>query len=525
MEILIENEENVEGETIQLCRCCQNHRDLFEESLSEIDFLLARQVIYHSEISEVSGSFGTGQIKFCFDEMTLLILHDPLSLLGFHCQVENITLPRKVVDSLRASLRESKQAFQIAGQSPQLIDIASWILIFIEEAVEHILAYRAPLLKKVNKEQGISSGPSDYYHPNFNPDSVHDTISYLVGINPKDIVESIARASEWRALRISHVEVILRNDLSRRFLLKRQEMRDDLMQVPTHLLQNVVPYEIRRAQSGHGHVKKAYVDYLVTPKLTYHGTTTSNVRSIVRHGFLKPGDIHPVTGQALGVRCGATYGRGIYSSPDPAFAMLYSSMDCVETAARDIPGLKLIVCATLMGRAATMHRADNWREFGQTRPDAESHISDNQLEYIVFDSAQILPCYVVHLDWGHKETERIKQQVRDQAAQAQMDRARSRIQQREVHNEAHFPGDKQRQKEERIAIGRKFFAYGFGPVTGNKLIIEDIAPVDDDEEDYGEYQALRVDEVANAKSFWEWEIEGQSARDQYTNERTEKRNQ
>ncbi|KAJ3847131.1 hypothetical protein EV368DRAFT_69349 [Lentinula lateritia] len=51
------------------------------------------------------------------------------------------------------------------------------------------------------------------------------------------------------------------------------------------------------------------------------------------------------------------------------------------------------------------------------------------------------------------------------------------------------------QKENRLAHARKFFAYGSGPVSGSNIVIEDIADIEDDEEDYGEYQADRLDDV------------------------------
>lgn len=45
--------------------------------------------------------------------------------------------------------------------------------------------------------------------------------------------------------------------------------------------------------------------------------------------------------------------------------------------------------------------------------------------------------------------------------------------------EAMAPGDVRRLREERLARARKFFAYGFGPVESNKLVVEDIADTDD----------------------------------------------
>lgn len=81
------------------------------------------------------------------------------------------------------------------------------------------------------------------------------------------------------------------------------------------------------------------------------------------------------------------------------------------------------------------------------------------------------------------------------------------------------PGDRQRAKEERLARGQKFFAYGFGPVSGRNLVIEDVAESSDDEEDYGDYQKLRLQGELQEKSVWDWQLEGQIGMDQYGAER------
>lgn len=55
------------------------------------------------------------------------------------------------------------------------------------------------------------------------------------------------------------------------------------------------------------------------------------------------------------------------------------------------------------------------------------------------------------------------------------------------------PGDWKRAKEAAMARASKYFPYGFGPKTGGKFVIEDVGAVSDDEEEYGDYQKLRVD--------------------------------
>ena len=66
------------------------------------------------------------------------------------------------------------------------------------------------------------------------------------------------------------------------------------------------------------------LDYLTAPRLTFHGTLRNLVRSIMKHGFVKPDHQIGSSGEAVQVRCGNSYGRGIYTSPNPNFSLLYT---------------------------------------------------------------------------------------------------------------------------------------------------------------------------------------------------------
>lgn len=66
----------------------------------------------------------------------------------------------------------------------------------------------------------------------------------------------------------------------------------------------------------------------------------------------------------------------------------------------ELAGLKLIVCATIMGRCRYMTRDAYWFSQAEPWPGAHSHVADDMLEYVVFNEAQIIPCYVIHLDLG-----------------------------------------------------------------------------------------------------------------------------
>ncbi len=165
---------------------------------------------------------------------------------------------------------------------------------------------------------------------------------------------------------------------------------------PRDRLRANVPLETRRElrKIGGAKEKDSLANYLVDPRLTFHGTRKDYVASIVRQGFLLP-DVN-------NVRCGSTYGRGLYSSPNAEFALRYTGFSASPTQNSEFSGLKLLVCATIMGISSTMFREDNWRIQTEPYPGADSHVANEQYEYVVFDQAQILPCYVIHLDLGRR---------------------------------------------------------------------------------------------------------------------------
>ncbi|RYP93827.1 hypothetical protein DL770_000023 [Monosporascus sp. CRB-9-2] len=69
-----------------------------------------------------------------------------------------------------------------------------------------------------------------------------------------------------------------------------------------------------------------------------------------------------------------------------------------------------------------------------------------------------------------------------------------------------WAGHKQRQKVANLARASKCPPYGYGPATGGRLVVEKVAEVDEGEEDYGEYQAYRGEEVKDESNldFWNW---------------------
>lgn len=199
---------------------------------------------------------------------------------------------------------------------------------------------------------------------------------------------------------------------------------------------------------------------------------------------------------------------------------MYSQGDARKTRKEKIAGLKLVVCATLMGRATPVFREDNWREQKEPYPGADSHVSNKGQEYIVFSNARILPCYVIHLHWGTSTPKTFRW-----ITKLVHNRREGTVNKRRTAGVL-APGDVKRLKDERLARARKFFAYGFGPVEGNKLVIEDIADSDDDEEDYGwHYEQNNVDffngKGQEEQTIWDWKPNGLRMKDQYGRERRE----
>jgi len=124
------------------------------------------------------------------------------------------------------------------------------------------------------------------------------TASSVLGKLPEEICALIPQQ-----FRILHVESVLRQDLHSKFLACQKKIREDLRTKSKASLAKCVPQDIRLRRKE---TLEGYADYLATPQLTFHGTSNRFVPSIVRYGFLKPGDLNPATKERLPVRCGST---------------------------------------------------------------------------------------------------------------------------------------------------------------------------------------------------------------------------
>ena len=428
---------------------------------------------------------------FTHDELTLAITPGPeYPVKSVSWIITNHTAPIDVVDALRRQLRAIVAGTEDENSSARFVtwfdnfdgsefEYTPVVTLLAEHTDRHLELFRAKRRPKQASTENIllaSKAPADVATL-----SCSELAREYIG-TPQDIVAHIPSG-----LRVLHIEEVIRHDLARTFAAHRESMRQQLLTLPS--LRKYMPAGFK----SHRHAD--HVEHLVSPKLTFHGTQRQYVPSIVRHGFLRPGTVNPGTNAEHDVRCGATYGQGIYSSPSAQFSLAYSDWTCTATRPDEYYGLKLIVCATVMGRSRAMFREDNWRL--QTRPywGADSHVGNNNLEYIVFEAAQILPVYVVHLDWGADNTLYFEDLPSDPAQWTE----RKRV----VKVEDEFPGDRQRRKAAIMAKAAKYFPYGFGPATGTRFVVEEVADVSDDEEQYGDYQADRGDGVKNL-DFWSW---------------------
>jgi hypothetical protein len=136
-----------------------------------------------------------------------------------------------------------------------------------------------------------------------------------------------------------------------------------------------------------------------------------------------------------------------------------------------------------------MGRRHDIREYRRYNPEVEegydSHVSSNKLEYVVFNGAQLLPLYVLHLAPATKQHAlelaiesnnglngiRLLPEV-----MAKLRSAMTEEEQQEVDLYA---------RQSMTEHARKYLPDGFGAASGNKFVVEDVAPLDDDEELWG----------------------------------------
>ncbi|KAI1338412.1 ADP-ribosylation [Xylariaceae sp. FL0016] len=422
--------------------------------------------------------------------------------------VDNHILSRKAIIELRTRLRH------IAESADETNNVSKWteretlydlgvfepvmaVLEIAKETTKHIRIWRekheASTVPQLDPNGGL---PFEVKEASSTMTTSDLALKYLRR-TPEEICVNIPPS-----YRVLHVEEVLRSDLARAFEAKQDELREFFSRMSYSNLAGHVPPQYRSSR------KEDLIEYLVRPHLTFHGTQRQFVPSIVRYGFLKPGTINPGLSSAHQVRCGSTYGRGIYSSPLADFALCYVDPSCHRTSPSEYFGIKLIVCATLMGRAAALFRDDNWRLQTECYENADSHVANNQREYIVFDKAQIIPVYVIHIDWGADNASRFADLPSNPTSYVS-NRKKTHP---KLLKDVKWPLDIQRERLAIKARASKWFPCGYGPATGGRFVVEEVGEIDDDEETYGDYQAFRMDETAEASNldYWSWVKAGEA---------------
>lgn len=249
---------------------------------------------------------------------------------------------------------------------------------------------------------------------------------------------------------VINVENVLRPDLAMRF----EKMQRYFYQKYVARVENRKDLKHLRLQQ---HVLK-----LADIRPAFHGTRMVNVGKIVRSGLLVPGEQSGVR-----VLSGSRYGQGIYSSPDPNLALCYAG-----SGYEDVKSIKLMVVAVLMGKEKKiMDGEEPWG--GKCTEGFDSHISEDGSQFVVFNEAQILPCYVLHL-------------MQRTNTQPGLDLGTTNTY--EVEKMAHHATEKR--KVILTQMAKKNLPFGFGP-RGANFVVEEIADYSDDDEDWGQFQELR----------------------------------
>jgi hypothetical protein len=120
--------------------------------------------------------------------------------------------------------------------------------------------------------------------------------------------------------------------------------------------------------------------------LTFHGTRSANIASIIKHGFRVPAVSLDETGQVHRSTTGSTFGRGIYCTPDFNIARLHG----YDT--------NILICAVTLGKVHYCTTNIGTYVRSGLVPGFNSHISHEMKEWVVFQPDQIIPLFVLHLN-------------------------------------------------------------------------------------------------------------------------------
>ncbi|EHK19231.1 uncharacterized protein TRIVIDRAFT_225100 [Trichoderma virens Gv29-8] len=403
----------------------------------------------------------------------------------------NSSIPRRILDPLRQHVRSI--FLNLYNEHDDSLRVREEHLhIAILQALEHISEYREEAQHQTDSKtttthtkgwsaSEISSWEDIVSNPfGLDVSTIRDTASFLLGMTPEEIAQQIPSA--WR---IIHFENIMREDLLKRFRRYQEHLRAVLPEQPG-LRKKLPPHSSLEGRYRTTLSIDTVVEDMVKPRLTFHGTSLRNVRSIIRNGFLLPGKV--ADGKRIeSPRSGIAFNRGIYSSQSAAYAMSYASGQREQTPLGMLPSMRLFVCATVMGRTYAA-KSDNklGSVHGPLVSGYDSHF-DGRYEYIIHEERAMLPCFVIHLDLGSEEALRSIRAAQLNPASIQVTPTTSRASR--LHQEYDdSPGDRKRKQLALKAAAMKWFPYGFGTATGTSFVIEDIGATSDDSETYGDWQ-------------------------------------
>ncbi|KAI0438878.1 hypothetical protein F4803DRAFT_74080 [Xylaria telfairii] len=321
-------------------------RDFETDALIAAELLNADEQLSHPLDEELVIKFGEVDLN-----VTAGALYPACSVIW---HVENHSLSRTSVDSLRGTLRKTVDAAKTTNNLSRwkerevecemgIFDHVQVVLHLAQTIRSHVghppLSTSTEATEPGKPERDnylpFTTRPSEPLDMSTALEQKTTTVFRLLKKTPREICASIP--SYYRVL---HIEPVLRGNLVTQFDKQRIELGEALSKLPSHQLRPSVPSPHKRGN------KKDLIEYLLRPRLTFHGTQRDNVPSIIRYGFLCPGTTNPKTKEEHMVRCGSTYGRGIYSSPDADFSLQYSGYYCHRTEPDEFFGIKLFVCAT-----------------------------------------------------------------------------------------------------------------------------------------------------------------------------------
>jgi hypothetical protein len=260
------------------------------------------------------------------------------------------------------------------------------------------------------------------------------------------------------------------------------------MNFPCLKVENVVRADLAHRFLRRRHELRAQMERWGEVRMAFHGSPDDRVGSIVQKGLL-------VGGEGIGVRCGASYGKGVYTSPSADFSLSYSSG-------------KLLVCAVLLGaprmtsRSGGLDKKQPKGKGGTFHSNLSGATPEGSSEWVLHDAAQVLPCYVLHLQTagygrGGADPRALPlPAVGTARAPAAGGAGASGAGDGAVLSRQ----EKEGMKTDLLGRAAKHFAVSGGGIMwgGKRMVVEDVADSDDDDDltSYEAQQYMRAEEAA-----------------------------